>query len=389
MSSLKFAPTGRVADLLREGQSLWLDSISRHLMDSGELDRLINETGVRGITSNPTIFEKAINGSSDYDADIVSLSAQGLSASEIIRTLMVRDVQRACDFFRPVYDSSKTLDGFVSIEVNPLLAHETEASISEARTLHRMVDRPNLLIKIPGTPEGIPAIRQLISEGISVNVTLLFSPEAYRQSAQAYIDGLTAYHAAGKDPSRIRSVASLFISRLDTLIDKKLDALSGGSSDPTVSKKAKELRGKAGIANTRIVYELFGSLFSSSDFKALAKSGAAVQRPLWASTGTKDPAYSDTLYVDNLIGPDTVNTVPLETLRAFADHGTVARTIDRFTKGAPLEDPHRILDALASLGISLEAAYNQLITEGVQSFNKSFESLIESTERKIASKKGA
>ena len=389
MSSLKYAPTGRIADLLREGQSLWLDSISRHLMDSGELDRLINETGVRGITSNPTIFEKAINGSSDYDTDIVSLSAQGLSASDIIRTLMVRDVQRACDFFRPVYESSKTLDGFVSIEVTPLLAHETEASISEARTLHRMVDRPNLLIKIPGTPEGIPAIRQLISEGISVNVTLLFSPEAYRQSAQAYIDGLTAYRGAGNDPSRVRSVASLFISRLDTLIDKKLDALSSGSSDPSVSKKAKDLRGKAGIANTRIVYELFGSLFSSSDFKALAKAGASVQRPLWASTGTKDPAYPDTLYVDNLIGPDTVNTVPLETLRAFADHGTVARTIDRFAKGAPLEDPHRILDALASLGISLEAAYNQLITEGVQSFNKSFESLIESTERKIASKKGA
>ncbi len=389
MSTIKYAPTGRIADLLREGQSLWLDSISRHLMDSGDLDRLIGETGVRGITSNPTIFEKAINGSSDYDTDIVALSRQNMTPSDIIRTLMVKDVQRACDYFRPVYESSKTLDGFVSIEVNPLLAHETEASVAEARTLHRMVNRPNLLVKIPGTQEGIPAIRQLISEGISVNVTLLFSPEAYRQSAQAYIDGLKAYQTSGGDPSKVRSVASLFISRLDTLIDKKLDGLASSASDPANSQKAKSLRGKAGIANTRIVYELFGTLFASAAFGSLAKAGATVQRPLWASTGTKDPAYPDTLYVDNLIGPDTVNTVPLETLRAFADHGTVARTIDRFPKGVAGEDPHLILDALSTLGISLEAAYNQLITEGVQSFNKSFESLIESTERKIAAKKGA
>ncbi len=389
MSPTKYAPAGRVADLLREGQSLWLDSISRHLMDSGDLDRLIGETGIRGITSNPTIFEKAINGSSDYDADIAALSGKKLSSSDIIRTLMVKDVQRACDFFRPVYESSKTLDGFVSIEVNPLLAHETEASVAEARTLHRMVDRPNLLVKIPGTKEGIPAIRQLISEGISVNVTLLFSPEAYRQSAQAYIDGLKTYQAGGGDPSKIRSVASLSIRRLDTLIDKKIDAIASGATDPSLAQKAKDLRGKAGIANTRIVYELFGTLFSSANFGALAKAGATVQRPLWASTGTKDPAYPDTLYVDNLIGPDTVNTVPFETLRAFADHGTISRTIDRFSKGKPGEDPHLILDALATLGISLEAAYNQLITEGVQSFNKSFESLMESTERKIASKKGA
>ncbi|MGC8500323.1 MAG: transaldolase [Leptospirillia bacterium] len=384
----KIAPTGRIADLLREGQSLWLDSISRHLMDSGELDRLIGQVGVRGITSNPTIFEKAINGSSDYDTDIVRLAAEGQSPTDIIRRLMVDDVRRACDFFRPVYESSKTLDGFVSIEVNPLLAHETAASVAEARTLHRMVDRPNLLVKIPGTDEGIPAIRQLISEGISVNVTLLFSPEAYKKSARAYIEGLETYAAGGGDPSRIRSVASLFISRLDTLIDKKLSEIDSGATDPALARKARELMGKAGIANTRIVYELFGDLFSPSAFGSLSRKGAVVQRPLWASTGTKNPAYPDTLYVDNLIGPDTVNTVPGETLQAFADHGTVARTIDKYPPSGG-ENPHAILDGLATLGLSLEAAYNQLITEGVAAFNKSFESLLESTSRKIAAKKGS
>lgn len=378
------APKGPVADLLKEGQSVWLDTISRHLMDSGELTELICSVGIRGITSNPTIFEKAINGSTDYDVEIARLARENHSATDIIRFLMVEDVRRACDFFRPVYDDSRFGDGYVSIEVNPLLAHDTKESVEEARKLHQMVDRPNLLVKIPGTPEGIPAIRQLISEGISINVTLLFSPDAYRQAANAYIEGLRDYVAKGHNPSRIHSVASLFISRLDTLIDRLLAEIASKSSDPAVSRKAGELAGKAGIANTQIIYESFREIFGSPLFKGLAEKGARVQRPLWASTGTKNPKYSDILYVQELIAPDTVNTVPAETLRAFADHGKAKRTIDRYMEDKSLPNPYKVLDELKALGISLEAAYNQLIREGVEAFNKSFESLRESTEKKIA-----
>ncbi len=378
------APKGSVADLLKEGQSIWLDTISRHLMDSGELTELICSVGIRGITSNPTIFEKAINGSMDYDAEIARLARENHSATDIIRFLMVEDVRRACDFFRPVYDDSRFGDGYVSIEVNPLLAHDTKESVEEARKLHQMVDRPNLLVKIPGTPEGIPAIRQLISEGISINVTLLFSPDAYRQAANAYIDGLREYVANGRNPSRIHSVASLFISRLDTLVDRLLAEIAATSSDPTMVRKAGELAGKAGIANTQIIHDIFGELFGSPSFRGLAEKGAKVQRPLWASTGTKNPKYSDILYVQELIGPDTVNTVPAETLRAFADHGKAVRTIDRYKKDKSLPNPYTVLEQLQTLGISLESAYNQLIREGVEAFNKSFESLRESTEKKIA-----
>ena len=378
------APKGPVADLLKEGQSVWLDTISRHLMDSGELAELICSVGIRGITSNPTIFEKAINGSKDYDAEITRLARENHSPTDIIRLLMVEDVRRACDFFRPIYDTSAFADGYVSIEVNPLLAHDTEESVLEARKLHQMVDRPNLLVKIPGTPEGIPAIRQLISEGISINVTLLFSPEAYRKAAMAYIEGLRDYVSKGHNPARVHSVASLFISRLDTLVDRKLEEIVGASTDPTLAKKAAELLGKAGIANTQIVYENFVNLFDRETFGDLAAHGARVQRPLWASTGTKNPKYSDILYVQNLIGPDTVNTVPAETLRAFADHGKALRTIDRYQKDRTLPNPHEDLEKIQNIGVSLEASFNQLIREGVETFNKSFESLLSSTEKKIA-----
>ena len=378
------APKGPVADLLREGQSIWLDTISRHLMDSGELTELICSVGIRGITSNPTIFEKAINGSADYDTEITRLARDNHSATDIVRLLMVDDVRRACDFFRPIYDASAFSDGYVSIEVNPLLAHNTKESVEEARKLHQMVDRPNLLVKIPGTPEGIPAIRQLISEGISINVTLLFSPDAYCKAAQAYIEGLREYASKGHSPSRIHSVASLFISRLDTLIDRKLEEIAANSTDPTLGRRAGELLGKAGIANTQIVYENFEKLFNKELFGDLTGKGARVQRPLWASTGTKNPKYSDILYVQNLIGPDTVNTVPIDTLRAFADHGKAARTIDRYKEDRSLPNPHEILEKLQNLGISLESSYNQLIREGVEAFNKSFESLLASTEKKIS-----
>jgi len=377
-------PKGRVADLLSLGQSIWLDSISRKLMDSGELTELIESVGIRGITSNPTIFEKAINGSSDYDADMARYASKN-SPTDIIRLLMVADVQRACDYFRPIYDASGADDGYVSIEVNPLLAHETEESINEARKLHQMVDRPNLFIKIPGTAEGIPAIRALIGEGISVNVTLLFSPDAYRQSAQAYISGIGEWIGKGKDPSRVRSVASLFISRLDTLIDRQLENIAATGADASLSKRAGELMGKSGIANTQIVYETFREIFEQAPFRTLAKSGARLQRPLWASTGTKNPKYSDVMYLDNLIAPDTVNTVPMDTLRAFADHGTVANTLERYRTDSRFPNPHEILGQVARTGISLEAAYAQLIREGVSSFNQSYESLLSSITKKIGS----
>ncbi len=383
------APKGPVADLLKEGQSIWLDTISRHLMNSGELTELITAVGVRGITSNPTIFEKAINGSSDYDGEILQLAKEDQSPTDIIRRLMVEDVKKACDFFRPVYDSSDFGDGFVSIEVNPLLAHNTDESVEEARRLHRMVDRPNLLVKIPGTPEGIPAIRTLISEGISINVTLLFSPDAYRDAAMAYIDGLREALSRGHNPARLHSVASLFISRLDTLIDRQLGEIAAQSTDKAVINHATALLGKAGIANTQIVYEHFGDLFEKGPFRELTRKGARVQRPLWASTGTKNPKYSDILYVQELIGPNTVNTVPSETLRAFADHGKATRTIDRYKSDKSFSNPHDVLESLQNIGLSLEAAYAQLIREGVGAFNKSFETLRESTEKKIAAVKKA
>ncbi|MEC4683656.1 MAG: transaldolase [Nitrospirota bacterium] len=379
-------PKGRIADLLALGQSIWLDSISRHLMDSGQLTELIESVGVRGITSNPTIFEKAINGSSDYDKDIALLASRGESSSEIIRTLMVEDVRRACDYFRPVYDQSNADDGYVSIEVNPLLAHKTEESIEEARTLHGLVNRPNLFIKIPGTPEGIPAIQALIAEGISVNITLLFSPEAYRQAAKAYISGIEEWIKKGKDPALVRSVASLFISRLDTLIDKQLETIVSSSKDPALVKIAGELHGKAGIANTQIVYENFRELFHQDPFSRLKKSGARLQRPLWASTGTKNPSYSDVMYLDNLIAPDTVNTVPMETLKAFLDHGTVSTTLERYKMDGRFPRPQAVLEGIRKTGISLEGAYAQLISEGVSSFNHSFESLVESTTKKAAAR---
>jgi transaldolase/glucose-6-phosphate isomerase len=383
-SSSENNPKGRIADLLPLGQSIWLDSISRHLMDSGDLTELIESVGVRGITSNPTIFEKAINGSSDYDTAIAHLAAQGKSPADIIRILMVEDVQRACDAFQAVYEGSKGDDGYVSIEVNPLLAHKTEESVDEARRLHQMVNRPNLFIKIPGTPEGIPAIRTLIAEGISVNVTLLFSPDAYRQAAHAYISGIEEWIGKGKDPAPVRSVASLFISRLDTLIDKQLEVIVGKMNDPNKASAARELMGKAGVANTQVVYETFRDLFHSPSFSRLEKSGARLQRPLWASTGTKNPKYPDVLYIDNLIGPNTVNTVPMETLRAFLDHGTVANTLERYKTDSRFPQPHDILDRVAKVGIPLEGAYAQLISEGVSAFNRSFESLIESIEKKTA-----
>ena len=380
----KVGESGRskVDELLARGQSLWLDTLSRNLMDSGELSRLIKISGIRGITTNPTIFEKAISGSADYDREIAELLEQDLPPEDVLRFLMVGDVQRACDLFLPVFRSSGGQDGFVSIEVHPGLAHRTGDSIGEALRLRSMIDRPNLLVKIPGTEEGISAIRSLVGVGISVNVTLLFSPELYRRSALAYIEGLESWVSKGRDASRINGVASLFVSRVDTVVDARLERIMGGSMDAGLSQKAAELRGKAGIANAQVVYQLFEELFGERAFAALANRGARVQRPLWASTGTKNPDYSDVLYVERLIGADTVNTLPLATFRDFLDHGRVERSIDRYKFDLRSDHPQSVFGQLSFLGIGLEEIYSELLRDGIAGFDRSWKQLVSSLGRK-------
>ena len=384
-------PTGadtpsRVKELSALGQSIWLDSISRELMDSGKLDHLIRVVGIRGMTSNPTIFEKAINGSSAYDGEIAFLARRGYTPQQILRVLMVRDIQRACDFFRPVHQETQGNDGFVSIEVNPLLAHKTEETIAEARLLHRLVNRPNLMVKVPGTPEGMPAIEALTAIGMSINVTLLFSPRAYQDAAEAYIRGLEAFVAKGGDPSRVHSVASVFVSRIDTLVDKKLEALSSSpGKDPQIDPKS--LLGRAGIDNSRVIYDLFRELFHSNRFSEMALRGGHVQRPLWASTGTKNPAYSDVLYVDSLTAPETVNTVPESTLNFYLDHGSVQLAIDPASR-AVSKDPGETFRKLEAVGIRMEDVFSQLVTEGVKAFDQSFVTLTNTLGEKARSLKG-
>ncbi|MCH8234841.1 MAG: transaldolase [Chloroflexi bacterium] len=356
------------------GQSIWLDYISRDLIDSGELRRLV-DTGVRGVTSNPAIFQSAISGSNDYDASLIRYRAETSDPARIFELLAIDDVRDAADVLRPVYDSSGRSDGFVSIEVNPLLAARTDATIAEARRLRAAIDRPNILIKVPGTPEGVPAIRKLISEGISVNVTLLFSLAAYRAAAAAFIDGLSDYvEAGGDDLGGISSVASFFVSRVDTSADGALDGVSGG----------REIAGKIGIANAKLAYDEFRRLCATERWQQLAARGALPQRPLWASTGVKNPAYPDVLYMNELMGPDTVNTAPPATLDAFLDHGDVA---ERVTTG--VDEAQAQVARLEELGISLDAITGDLLKAGVKAFADAFEGLLEVIDSKCRELAGA
>jgi transaldolase len=340
------------------GQSMWLDFIDRDLLLSGKLEELV-DAGVGGLTSNPTIFQKAISEGSEYDADLRNLAMQGHDENGIFEGLAVKDIQDAADVLRSVYDTTDGADGFVSLEVNPQLANDTDSTISEAQKLWASVDRPNLLIKVPATPEGIPAIRTLISQGISVNVTLIFSRNSYRAVAGAYIDGLGDYNKrGGRYISRIASVASFFVSRVDSSID---GLLPDGS----------DLAGKAGVANAKMAYVDFEEIFGGATFKELAEAGARVQRPLWASTSVKNPDYPELMYVDGLIGKDTVNTLPPATLDAFMDHGSPAVTLT--------QDVDAARDALAGLdsaGVSLDAVTDDLLAAGVSSFTGSFEDLM-------------
>ena len=357
-----------VKELQRHGQSIWLDYIRRSLITSGELQRLVEEDGLRGVTSNPTIFEKAIAGSTDYDAALRARLGEDphTGAATLFEALAIEDIQRAADLLRPVHEETKGADGFVSLEVSPRLAHDTAGTVAEARRLWQALARPNVMIKVPATPEGIPAIETLIGEGINVNVTLMFSLSHYEAVAQAYLRGLERC----PQPHRVASVASFFISRVDTVVDRSLEAI--GTHD------ALALRGRIAIANAKMVYERFREIFHGDPFAALRKRGARVQRPLWASTGTKNPAYSDILYVEELVGPDTVNTVPPATLDAFRDQGgALGTTVQQ--RHAEADDA---LARLAKLGIDLNAITDKLQADGVASFTASFEQLLAALEEK-------
>ena len=341
------------------GQSPWLDNLRRGWISGGELQEWIDK-GVRGLTSNPSIFQKAIAGSDDYTEQFKELLGEGASIEDSYWGLVVSDIEAALALLRPVYDESNGLDGYVSVEVDPGLARKTDETMAAARDLWSKIDEPNLYIKIPGTAEGLPAIQQMISEHVSVNVTLLFSIERYREVMEAYISGL---EAAEGDLSKISSVASFFISRVDAECDRRLNDIG--------TDQALALRGKVAIANGKLAYQAFLETFQGPRWDALAERGANVQRPLWASTSTKDPSYPDTLYIDTLIGPNTVNTIPDSTMEAFVDHGTAARTID-----VAVDEATEVLAQLAEVGVSIDEVTQKLEDEGVASFEKSFDELL-------------
>jgi len=361
--------------LERFGQSVWLDYIRRQLLSSAEFRRMIDEDGLKGMTSNPTIFEKAIDGSNDYDDQFEKLARAGRSVDEIYEALTTDDIKAAADAMRPVYDRTEGRDGFVSYEVSPLLAHDTDGTIKAAHRYWKLIDRPNLLIKVPSTPEGIPAVEQLISEGHNINITLMFSLKHYDTVAEAYIRGLERRARAGQPIDRIASVASVFVSRVETLVDKRIDDQLKGR----VNEALAALRGCAAVAGTKFIYQRFKEIFGGDRFKALAARGARVQRPLWASTGTKNPAYSDIKYVQELIGPDTVNTMPPATMDAYRDHGQPRATVEEDLAGA-----RETVRRLAAAGIDLDAVGDELQKEGVELFSKSFDELLAAIKRRHA-----
>jgi transaldolase len=361
------------------GQSIWMDNLSRNIIESGELKQFIIDKGIRGITSNPAIFEKAIAGNQVYDRAIEAGIEAHKSVQEIYEDLVFSDIRNACDIFMPVYQESDGLDGYVSIEVPPNLAKDTESTIREARRYYQTIDRPNLMIKIPGTPEGLPAVEQAISEGMSINVTLLFAVESYVNTAWAYIRGLEKRAAAGEDISKIASVASFFLSRIDSNIDSKIDSKLE-SADEDAKVKLNNIKGKIAIANAKIAYQKYKEIFGSERWQALAAKGAKVQRLLWASTSTKNPAYKDVMYVDELVGVDTVNTLPPDTIEACIDHCDPANRIE-----ANLDQAQQIIDGLkdSAVDIDLDAVMAELLDEGIDKFIKPFESLMSSLETKV------
>ncbi|HEY4027571.1 MAG TPA: bifunctional transaldolase/phosoglucose isomerase [Candidatus Dormibacteraeota bacterium] len=370
--------TSPIQELRAQGQSLWLDNIRRQLVTSGELARLRDE-GISGVTSNPTIFEKAVSGSTDYDEALVGLVGAGRAPDEILWELMLDDIRAAADVFRPVYDQTGGADGFVSIEVSPRLALDTQGTIEMARDLFTRAARPNVMVKIPGTREGLPAIRTMIGEGVNINVTLIFSTERYDEVVEAFLSGLEDLRRAGGDLRKVASVASFFVSRVDTKVDKLLEAKIAEAVAPAEKERLRGLLGKAGIANSKMAYEHWKQLHGGSRWELLKADGARPQRCLWASTSTKDPRYPDTMYVEELIGPETVDTVPPATLAAFREHGEVRRSLDEDLPGA-----RRALRELAEVGIDLRVVTAELERDGVELFVKSFDTLLEAIEKEAA-----
>jgi transaldolase len=369
----------KLQELHDAGQSIWLDSIDRRILHDGELDRRVREDSLTGMTSNPTIFQKALASSNAYDEQIVAAEEEGHSSWELFELLETTDVRAACDAFAGVYSSTRGADGYVSIEISPGVSHDANAAIEEARRLWKTVDRPNVMVKVPGTVEGAVAVRRLIAEGINVNITLLFAIEAHERVIESYLAGLEDRVKARLPIDGLASVASFFVSRVDTEIDKRVDALIAKASQPE-KERLQLLKGRAAIANAKLAYRLFTQKFAGPRWEALAKQGARVQRPLWASTSTKNPAYRDVMYVEELIGPDTVDTMPPATIDAFRDHGVVARAVDK--KVAVAEG---VLKEIEAAGISIREVTEKLLVDGIASFQKSFDELIAGLEAKIGS----
>jgi len=359
----------RLVALQDYGQSVWYDNISRDILRSGELARLVAEDGVLGVTSNPTILEKAISSGKLYDADIAALASSGKTVKEIYEVLAIADIGAAADVLRPMYDRTDGVDGYVSLEVSPHLAHDTEGTVAEAKRLFKALARPNICIKVPATPEGIPAIAELIAAGLNINVTLIFALSAYEAVANAYLEGLERWGDRGGNPARIASVASFFVSRLDTVIDKQLV----GHPDEEA------LRGRAAIANAKLAYARFQRIFAGPRWETLAARGGRVQRPLWASTSTKNPAYPDTIYADALIGPHTVDTMPPQTIVAFRDHGHLAETV---TQG--VAEAQASLARLSAIGVDMGGVTQGLLDAGVKAFSDSFDLLMAGLATKVA-----
>ncbi len=366
----------KIKQLHELGQSLWYDNIARDLLDSGAIQALV-EDGVRGLTSNPTIFQHAISGGDAYDDQLRELSGQGKATETIYEHMAVEDIRRAADLLRPVYEDSKGEDGYVSLEVSPLLAHDAPATVAEATRLFEWVARPNLMIKVPATAEGLPAIQEAIARGLNINVTLIFSREVYAQVIDAYMIGLERRIEEGKDISRVASVASFFVSRVDTLVDVLLDEMIATASSDAEKTRLAGLKGQAANANAKLAYQIFRQHFDGDRFARLKEQEARVQRPLWASTSTKNPAYDDLLYVNNLIGPQTVNTAPPQTIEAFLDHGIVVVTLEQ-----GLEKAQTVMGALDEVGIDMEVVTDRLLAEGVAKFAESFRQLLDAIEQK-------
>lgn len=356
------------------GQSIWLDNLTRGMLGEGRLARLVAEDGLAGVTSNPAIFNKAMTRGNDYDDQLRALAEEGRTAGEIFETMAVDDIQGACDVLRPVFDAANGTDGFVSLEVSPHLARDAAGTVAEARRLWKRVQRPNAFIKIPGTPEGIPAVEQCLTEGINVNITLLFSLTAYQEVMNAHLRALEARMERQEPLATVASVASFFLSRIDTKVDKRLDAMKESGMHPA---EAASLRGKAAVASARVAYQMWKKTYSGPRWDALLDAGARFQKPLWASTSTKDPAYSDVLYVETLIGPHTVNTLPDETVDAFRDHGRAALTLE-----SDLDEQHRVLEELDRIGVSMKQVTDELVEEGVKKFSDPFDALIQDLEAK-------